>query len=93
MGAQSAYAGVIPCLECSVRFDVGANDERLNEVTGFAIGAGLVKPRENDDDGLAIDGGWTIVNNQAVGVHVVDSNQIPSATSVPSASPNTAANA
>jgi hypothetical protein len=40
----------------------------LNEVTGFAVGAGLIKPREDHDDGLAIDGARAIVDDQAVSV-------------------------
>jgi hypothetical protein len=68
MGAQAAHARIITRLECSVRLDVRPDDERLHQIAGLAIGAGLIKTREDHDDRLAIDGGRAIVNNQAVGV-------------------------
>jgi hypothetical protein len=69
MGAKPADAGIVTSLHCSVRLYVRSNDEALDEVPCLCVFAGLIKPRENDDDGLAIDNAGAIVNNQAVGVH------------------------
>jgi hypothetical protein len=68
MRAKPAHAGIIARLECSVRLDVGSNDERLHQIAGFAIGAGLIKPCQDHDDRLAIDNGRAVINDQAVGV-------------------------
>jgi hypothetical protein len=63
MRAKPAHAGIIARLECRVRFDVGSNNERLNKIAGLAIGAGLIKPCQDHDDGLAIDDAGAVVHD------------------------------